>query len=754
MAGGMGLLKRVGQALLGGDSALTKTIKQAQEAIQTGQFDLAETVLQQAYASLPPGKASLSLAHAYLNLAQAYEEADSNRKALSFWLKAVDQLERCTEGNARSQFVDTTLETAQRLIALPDLNHAEKLLRLAAKHAEVLGMVPQQAEIAFLRAVCAAEAKQPAEAEPWYKLVFQLANQDAWRVQCKSTVLRSADHLLAYYRKTGNQQAAELLIEELITLYRPVGDQLLVLNDLSATATQEGMNDIGLMLGLRFAHEAEAAIQTYPNNVELAFHYTASRVGLAQNYYRHQQNDDAATHHGRLGLDKARELLQQPGTEQYAGIGAAALQALALPLLRSGRYEEGRPLIEEMHQQIAGQLGDRSPEFAKFLWDASDLYTHIDSGLALTLNQQAVKRYEAILGEQNPELVYPLHTLSDRYAVYGDPLAAEATSRRAIRIIEEVYGKDHPSLLEQNLLGKHTLQLMEVRSWEEAELQAKKGVTLAYEYYPHEVQAIASALTTVSACMYMQKRYAEAVEPLREYQQLAESRCGKQSQEYLDAILRQGIRYFASGESTKAWDCLEIVHPLAKDLNKEPVFMLNLAFFQSLIQLRLGSSTKATHFDNKAHSILKTTYPPESMPVRYVTTILDLIDTGDAAGVLHSMDIWLTRAEQLLDRISPEWQAKLMECRSRQASAYGQHEQAWQLLMEASQKLIDEKSEEPLLQANLWERNALRAYQLGHLEAASESLKHSTMLRQTLLPETSIITEDFINRIERAKERN
>lgn len=753
MAGGLNLLKRVGQALLGGDSALSRSIKQAQEAIQSGQFDLAETLLQQAHASLPAGKASLSLAQAYRQLAQAYEEIDSARKSLPFWLKAVDQLEHASEGNARSQLVGTAIETAQRLIALPDLNHAEKLLRLASKHAELLGMVPEQAEISFLRGVCAAEAKQPAEAEPWYKLVFQLANQDQWRVQCKSTVLRSADHLLAYYRKTGNQQAAELLIEELMSLYRPLGDQLLVLHDLSSTATHDSLHDIGLTLGLRFAQDAEAALEHFPKNHELVYHYAASQVGLAQNYYRHQQNDAAACLHGRLGLQKARELLMQPGMEQYSEMKTTALQALALPLLRSGRYEEGRPLVEEMHQQIADQSGQNSLELAKFLWDASVVYKKLDPGLSLNLNQQALKIYESTLGKHKPELVNPLHTLSDRYASYGDLLAAEATSRRAVQILEEAYGNDHPSLLEQNLLSKHCYHLMDVKHWEKAELQARKCLALTYEHCPHDIQAIGSALTTLSSCMYQQKKYAEAGEFLRECQQLAESRCGRQSEDFLDIMMRQGVRYFASGDPAKAWECMEVVYPLAKELGKDQIFMLNLAFFQSLVQQRLGSSTKATHFDNKAYSILKTVYPPESMPVRYVATILDLIDAGDLAGVLHSMDIWLTRAEQLQDRISPEWQVKLIECRSRQASAYGQHEQAWQLVTDAAQKLIDNKSDEPLLQANLWERHGLRLFQLFLYEAAEQSLLHAGMLRQQFLPETASLTQDSLKRINAAKRK-
>lgn len=753
MAGGLNLLKRVGQALLGGDSALSRLIKQAHDAIQSSQFDLAETLLQQAYASLPAGKASMALALAYRQLAQTYDEVDSARKSLPFWLKAVDQLEHASESNARSQLTGTAIETARRLIALPDTSHAEKLLRLASKHAEQLGMVPEQAEVAFLQGVCAAAAKQLPEAEQWYKLVFQLANQDQWRVQCKSTVLRSADHLLAYYRKTGNQQAAELLIEELMSLYRPLGDQLLVLHDLSSTATLDSLHDISLTLGLRFAQEAEAALEHFPGNYELVFHYAASQVGLAQNYYRHQHHDAAACHHGRLGLQKARELLIQPGMEQYAEMKTTALQALALPLLRSGRYEEGRPLVEELHLHIAEQLGQTSPEFARFLWDASDLYKKLDPGLSMNLNQQAVKLYESILGKQNPELVFPLLTLSDRCASYGDLLAAEATGRWAIQILEEAYGHDHPSLLEQNLLSNHCYQLMDVKHWDEAEAQARKCLALTYEHSPHDIQAIGSALTTLSSCMYQQKKYAEAGEFLREYQQLAESRCGRQSDEYLDVMMRQGVRYFASGDPAKAWECMEVVYPLAKELGKDQIFLLNLAFFQSLVQQRLGSSSKATYFDNKAHSILKMVYPPESMPVRYVATILDLIDAGDLAGVLHSMDTWLTRAEQLQDRISPEWQVKLIECRSRQASAYGQHEQAWQLVTDAAQKLIDEKPDEPLLQANLWERHGLRSFQLFLYEAAEQSLLHADMLRQQFLPVTATLTQDTLKRINAAKRK-
>jgi hypothetical protein len=195
------------------------------------------------------------------------------------------------------------------------------------------------------------------------------------------------------------------------------------------------------------------------------------------------------------------------------------------------------------------------------------------------------------------------------------------------------------------------------------------------------------------------------------------------------------------------------VYSLAKEIGKDHVFLLKLAFFQSLVQQRLGSSTRATHFDNKAHSILKSLYPSERMPVRYVAAILDLIDAGDTAGVLHNMNTWLTRAEQLQERISTEWQVKLMEYRSRLASAYGQHEQAWQLMTDAARKLINEKPDEPLLQINLWERYALRAIPVWLFDAAEQSLLHAHALRQQFLPNTASLTLAALKRIQTAKRK-
>lgn len=751
MATGKGLLQRMGKALMGGDRALSKLIKQAHQALDEGHLDLAKSLLDQGHATLTGKQASVSLAKAYQQLALAFEDADQDKAAVPYWMKAVDQLDKGDDPQVQAQYVHVALEAARRLLIVHDIALAEKLLRKAAKYAEPMNMIAEQAEIAFLRGICAIDMKQPDEAAPWFRMVFQLANNDAVRVPCKETVLRSTGKLLSYYRKKGDEANEAKLIEDLIALYVPLGDRLLVLNDLSATATQSGLHDLGLILGHRFAHEAEAAHFNNPELPQIEFHYAASKVGLAQNYYRHQRDDATAIHHGQVGLEKARAVANGPFASEYGGIYTAALQALALPLLRAGHYTEGRPLLRELHEQIAEQMGKESPEYAKFLWDESDLYREIDPSFALSLNQEAVTRYEAILGPQHHQLAFPLHTLSDRYLVWGDYLAAEETIQRAIAIVNETFGEEHPSLIEQGLLGKHRYVLMAQKRYAEAESLAHRELALTQEHFPLDAVVLGQAYTALSSAFYHQKQYAEAAEPLRMFEALYERTFGKRSAQYVSVLIREGVRLFASGEAAKAWERFAAAEALTKEFPDEPNQMAFLAFFQAQTQQRLGSTIKANHFDKKAQSILKDAYPPDKLPAKYLTEVLELVECADLAGILHSTDRWLERAEQISPNTPFALQVKLLEWRYYRLTALGQQEEAAQLLEQAVSLIMTADPPEPLALAHLWERLASREIYAKHPVPAQKAGERALQVRQRHAPSTVHLTKALLQRIAQMK---
>jgi len=261
----------------------------------------------------------------------------------------------------------------------------------------------------------------------------ELSDQPVLRARLLDTVGNA-------YRNLGRNGDARVLLEEAIELRS---------EHLGETSAQVGHSTVSLgwvafstgafdeALGL-----FERAAIIYEESLGPEHRFVATSLGNAGNvYWRTGKYDEA-----REAFDRSLEILAAIGMENDP-IVVNTTWPQAIMLMDLGRHLEAQPLLEDALRLFEQQFGPDHPVVAGLCGALGRCYSEtLRLGEARQYSQRALDIIQNTLGTEHPNLVWPLTNLADISHRQGDDEASDEGFQRALRIAELSFGKDHPDL--------------------------------------------------------------------------------------------------------------------------------------------------------------------------------------------------------------------------------------------------------------------------------------------------------------------
>jgi len=158
-------------------------------------------------------------------------------------------------------------------------------------------------------------------------------------------------------------------------------------------------------------------------------------------YWRTGKYDEA-----REAFDRSLEILAAIGMENDP-IVVNTTWPQAIMLMDLGRHLEAQPLLEDALRLFEQQFGPDHPVVAGLCGALGRCYSEtLRLGEARQYSQRALDIIQNTLGTEHPNLVWPLTNLADISHRQGDDEASDEGFQRALKIAELSFGKDHPDL--------------------------------------------------------------------------------------------------------------------------------------------------------------------------------------------------------------------------------------------------------------------------------------------------------------------
>ncbi len=248
-------------------------------------------------------------------------------------------------------------------------------------------------------------------------------------------VYRQANRLLT----AGNYTSAATQFEQSMTLVANADDR----------DPRKSMSQAGMALAYKKLHRFDDSAEHYRKAVELCQLTARERprelaiiLDNFANLYDEQGklNDGEPLHRQALAAFEKALPPDDPHVITCRANLAAALDGL-------GRYDEAAPLYEQSRQALEDKPQQREM-LAKLLDNYSGMLARqgkLDESLAT--RQKALKIFEEVDGRDHPEVAICLFNIGRSYLQQGKPKEAEPAFRRSLAIVEKTFGRDHRALI-------------------------------------------------------------------------------------------------------------------------------------------------------------------------------------------------------------------------------------------------------------------------------------------------------------------
>jgi tetratricopeptide (TPR) repeat protein len=211
---------------------------------------------------------------------------------------------------------------------------------------------------------------------------------------------------------------------------------------------------------------------------------------------------------GRL-LPHVLTVAAATATQQHNLELASLLSKTADYLLQRAQYQQAEPLYQRALSMCEQMLGNEHPQIAFPLNGLADLYREQGQyEQAELLYQRALRLWEQTLGSQHPEIPSPLNNLAILYQERGHYEQAEQLLQRDLSFHEQTFGHQHPEIAPT--LNNLAILYQEQGHFEQAEQLLQRALRLDEQTFGPEHPEIAFSLTNLADLYLKQGRYEQA----------------------------------------------------------------------------------------------------------------------------------------------------------------------------------------------------------------------------------------------------
>lgn len=292
---------------------------------------------------------------------------------------------------------------------------------------------------------------------------------------------------------------------------------------------------------------ALAPMQTDP----LAFDQALSVIGNYSLIHRSGREHTLSIH--RLIQAVLQDAMTTQERDEWTGRAIAALNAV-FPEVRDQvwrHWEQCARLLPHVLTAAAVTSTEmHSLELACLLTKTADhLFDRAQYEQAEPLYQRALSLHEQILGDEHPQVAFPLNGLADLYREQGRYEQAELLYQRALHLWETL-GETHPAI--PSPLNDLALLYWNQSRYEQAEPLLQRDLSLKEQVFGPEHPGLASPLNNLAILYNVLGRYAEAEPLLRRALHLDEQAFGQEHPEVAYSLTNLACLYLEQGRYEQA----------------------------------------------------------------------------------------------------------------------------------------------------------------------------------------------------------
>jgi tetratricopeptide (TPR) repeat protein/transcriptional regulator with XRE-family HTH domain len=188
---------------------------------------------------------------------------------------------------------------------------------------------------------------------------------------------------------------------------------------------------------------------------------------------------------------------------------ACLLTKTADYLLQRAQYQQAEPLYQRALSICEQMLGNEHPQVAFPLNGLADLYREQGQyEQAELLYQRALRLWEQTLGSQYPEIPSPLNNLAILYQEQGRYKLAEQLLQRVLHFHEQKFGPEHPEIASP--LNNLAIIYCEQGQYGQAEPLLQRALHLDEQKFGKTHPEVAFSLTNLAELYMNQGRYEQA----------------------------------------------------------------------------------------------------------------------------------------------------------------------------------------------------------------------------------------------------
>ena len=178
-------------------------------------------------------------------------------------------------------------------------------------------------------------------------------------------------------------------------------------------------------------------------------------------------------------------------------------------LIRAGKYDDARPVIERALENRRRILGPEHPDVATATNGLANVHRFKgDYVQAEALYQRALEIREKVLGPDHPDVAASLNNLASLYNDRAEYTRAEPLFRRALEIWERSLGKEHMMV---GLSLNNLASLYQLRGdYEKAEPIYQRALTIWEKTAGPESPQVAATINNLAEVYYHRGEYAKA----------------------------------------------------------------------------------------------------------------------------------------------------------------------------------------------------------------------------------------------------
>ena len=238
--------------------------------------------------------------------------------------------------------------------------------------------------------------------------------------------------------------------------------------------------------------------------------------------------------------------------DRWIELVIAALNAL-FPEVRNqgwGQWGEcGRLLPHAL--MIVAATQQRTLELVSLLTKTADyLLQRAQHQQAEPLYQRALTMCEEVLGNEHPQVAFPLNGLADLYRERGQYEQAEPLYQRALRLWEQAHGSQHPEI--PSPLNNLAILYLEQGRYEQAEQLLLRDLSFHEQMFGPEHPEIATPLNNLAILYLEQGRYDQAEQFLQRALHLDEQTFGPEHPELAFSLNNLADLYLKQGRYVQA----------------------------------------------------------------------------------------------------------------------------------------------------------------------------------------------------------